>query len=230
MLIVLLVAAVALGFGLSIISRSTTDVKISEQEDQASRAFNAAEAGIEAGLQNLAVGTYPLPPVAGITGQYSVTGVNVLKLETLSENDVATVVLGGANTLTVEWGEACPGTASLEIAVIDKDGNVKRDGINACTGYDNGLTDISTPGTDGYLRSRSVTVGVDDRLVRIRPIYSQTKLRVYGSIELPPQVYQVNSTAQATTLESKAINVTRTEPAAPAIFDYALFSGTNLVQ
>lgn len=47
LLIVLLVMAVVLTIALSVVSRSVTDISISKKEDDASRAFSAAEAGIE---------------------------------------------------------------------------------------------------------------------------------------------------------------------------------------
>ncbi|MFH0863897.1 MAG: PilX N-terminal domain-containing pilus assembly protein, partial [Candidatus Gottesmanbacteria bacterium] len=51
LLIVLLVMVVGLTMGLSLATRSATDVKISSQLEHSSRAFAAAEAGIEAALK-----------------------------------------------------------------------------------------------------------------------------------------------------------------------------------
>jgi Tfp pilus assembly protein PilX len=50
LLIILLVMAVILTIALSIASRSVTDISVSKQEDDAARAFSAAEAGIEQAL------------------------------------------------------------------------------------------------------------------------------------------------------------------------------------
>lgn len=47
LLIILLVMAVALTIGLSIVSRSITDVSITGQEQESARAFSVAEAGLE---------------------------------------------------------------------------------------------------------------------------------------------------------------------------------------
>ncbi len=46
-MIILLVMAVVLTVGLSVVSQSITDVRLSQKEEEASRAFSAAEAGIE---------------------------------------------------------------------------------------------------------------------------------------------------------------------------------------
>lgn len=50
LLVILLIMAVALTVGLSITSRSITDIKISEISEESARAFSAAEAGVEEAL------------------------------------------------------------------------------------------------------------------------------------------------------------------------------------
>jgi len=243
-LIVLLVVVVALGFGLSIISQSVTDVEIAGQSEESARVFNAAEAGIENALGNLTIGTYYIDvgeDQARIEVNYEVTGERFLE-GVYSENDVAMVVLGDgvAHTLTIEWADGdCTGAvaesggtpASLLITVINSDNEITRYGLNACALHgDNDMVDISDSGLDGYLRTYSLVVTDIDELVKIRPIYNQAKIRVTGAPSLPVQVYGIDSRAQSPTLESKAIQVSRTVPATPAIFDYVLFSGINIVQ
>jgi len=51
-LIALLVLTVATTIGLSLIARSTTDVSITRTQEESSRAFSAAEAGIELALKS----------------------------------------------------------------------------------------------------------------------------------------------------------------------------------
>lgn len=59
LLIILLVMAVVLTVGLSVISRSVTDVRLSQQEEESARAFSVAEAGIEEALgRDLPVGGF----------------------------------------------------------------------------------------------------------------------------------------------------------------------------
>lgn len=50
LLIILLIVSVALTIGLSLISRSVTDISLSEKTEDAARAYSAAEAGIEQAL------------------------------------------------------------------------------------------------------------------------------------------------------------------------------------
>jgi hypothetical protein len=243
-LIVLLVVAVALGFGISIISQATTDIRISQQEQEAARAFNAAEAGIEEALKALSVGSFILP-VDEIEVEYTVTGETYLE-GMFKENEAVQVRLGGANTLRIEWVDtgsevedpgSCVATsgqapASLLISIIDNSNQIRRVGWNACgLNGDNGMLDVGGAGDDPYLRRSDLEVYVDDSLVRIRPVYNRTSLKVTGIVEdLPIQAYSIDSEAQTPTLEAKAIEVTRTEAATPAIFDYVLFSGTNIIK
>lgn len=231
-MIVLLVVAVALGFGLSIISQSVTDIEIAGSSEESARAFNAAEAGIEdalrqvsvvvgAGQQTISVGDFDV--------NYEVSGDDFL-VGDYSENEVATVVLGApGDTLTIEWGESCPGAASLLITVIDSSYGITREGWNACNDLVNDFTNVLTPGADGYLRLKTLSVGAN-ALVRIRPISNQVNIRVTGTGFLPVQAYDIDSKAQSPTLESKAIQVDRTIPATPSIFDYVLFSGTDIAK
>lgn len=52
LLIILLIMAVVLTIALSLISRSVTDITITQKEEEAARAYSAAEAGIERSLQS----------------------------------------------------------------------------------------------------------------------------------------------------------------------------------
>ncbi len=250
-LLILLVVTVALGLGLSIIAQSTTDVRISQQEQDAARAFNAAEAGIEDALKQIttiALGTPQTLDIDNIPVEYTVTGRNFLEVQ-FKENESAQVILdGNVNTLTVEWVDKnsgqenpndCTGVtaasgqtaASLLISVVAADYQVRRFGLNACAlAASNNLTDVALVGSDQYLRRYDLNIAADDQLVRIRPLYNLASLRVTAANPLPTQAYQINSSAQTETQESKAIEVTRLEPGTPSIFDYVLFSGGGLVK
>lgn len=256
-LIVLLVVAVALGFGLSIISQSTTDVRISQQEEESARAFNAAEAGIEEALQKLSTLTVGVPQqIGGLSGDVSGTFVvnTATSLESVFvESDTVQVNLlnhdPGLNLVTVNWVKAdspvenpgCDGetntAASLAVTVVKgAAGGYGRTNYayNSCTGLTNGFTNVSTSGDNGYYRKITIPVAADDELIRIRPIYNQASISVYGNVDLPSQGYEIASSAQVSSQDSaraaKSIEVTRTEPATPAIFDYVLFSGTSLAK
>lgn len=67
-LILVLVTIVGLTIGLSLISRTVTDIRISSQIEQSNRAFSAAEAGVESALKGAVVG--------GPTGTVSFPGAS----------------------------------------------------------------------------------------------------------------------------------------------------------
>ncbi len=75
-LILVLITVVGLTVGLSLISRTVTDVRISSQIEQSGRAFSAAEAGIETALKTAIIngptGTIELP---GADASYNVTAL-----------------------------------------------------------------------------------------------------------------------------------------------------------
>lgn len=65
LLVILLIMAVALTIGLSVVSRSITDIRISQEQEESARAFSAAEAGLES---LLSTGGAP-----GIVGDFKIT-------------------------------------------------------------------------------------------------------------------------------------------------------------
>ncbi len=68
-LILVLVTVVGLTVGLSLVSRTVTDIRISSQIEQSNRAFTAAEAGVESALKGAVIG--------GPTGIVSLADYNV---------------------------------------------------------------------------------------------------------------------------------------------------------
>ena len=71
-LIVMLVMVVLLTLGVSIATRSTQDVTQSRQEEETSRVFDAAEAGIEEALAG-ALGTITGTSLSGLDSDLSAT-------------------------------------------------------------------------------------------------------------------------------------------------------------
>lgn len=125
-LILLLVMSVALGIGLSVVQRSLTDLSTSSKVEQSSRAFSAAEAGIESALQkNLTTDTSFSVSQAQLQNQSSADVVvkanlpepgQALEYPAISKEEIAHVWLispkdlnsaaydGG--TLNIYWGNS----------------------------------------------------------------------------------------------------------------------------
>jgi len=248
-LIVLLVMVVMLTLGISIIFRGSLDVSQSRQEEETSRIFDAAEAGIEDALgydfSTLGPGVYAdqITNIDGIDVDYTIS--SIAELETfITQGHTVAVDLTGAvdgNTLIVEW-EKDPGcasdTAALVIAIFKQDANttVRREAVRpiGCDKGDNFT--IAAAGTSPYQASHTITLQNNDVVARIRPLYGDSDIKVIAGVgwTLPIQYYQINSVAQRDTTgdfrEVRVVEVKRTIPAAPSVFDYVLFSDTTLVK
>lgn len=119
-LILLLIMSVALAVGLSVVQRSLTDVSTAAKIDQSSRAFSAAEAGIERALSQPAVGFLPtaldnnaaignvdnLPvPGPGLAVEYPQNNKEeIAQVWLATPQNLSDTVYDGA-TLDVFWGD-----------------------------------------------------------------------------------------------------------------------------
>jgi Tfp pilus assembly protein PilX len=150
LLIVLLVMAVGLTIALSIVSRSVTDIRISQEEEESARAFSAAEAGIE---ESLRAGSATEVTLEGITARVTETGrgagTSFVFEEPVDENEIQTIWLVGHDSdgnfdtgttydgdqIWLYWGNEGSGTGdgncssnpvpALEAAVIYDNGGFK---------------------------------------------------------------------------------------------------------
>lgn len=134
-LILILVMTVALAIGISVIQRSLSDISTSSKVEQSSRAFSAAEAGIEKAISaNSAI------PLVNLGNNSFITGVEkkplpltgqALEYPLLSKEEIAQVWLADPNsstnppngvyqqpTLDVYWGNSSTDKAALELTII----------------------------------------------------------------------------------------------------------------
>jgi len=147
-LILVLITVVGLVIGLSLVARSITDVRISSQIEQSSRAFSAAEAGVESALKGATVGgpassgTVTLP---GASAEYKVTGLagsgdtyllpattvnNSRTVWLIPHNDDGSINEGGTSypanaSLDICWGLQSSGVPAVIVSLIYKEGNYK---------------------------------------------------------------------------------------------------------
>lgn len=150
MLILLLVITIGLGIGLSVIQRSITNVSTSIKVEESSRAFSAAEAGIEQALVQISQGS--LPTGVDFTSQNQSKAVietsglvpalnQTFEIPAISKEDVAQIWLAAPasapnpsslfydqSSLDVYWGN--PNVSqdpAVEIALIYiQNGEIKR--------------------------------------------------------------------------------------------------------
>lgn len=123
LLAVILVAVVALTIGLSLISRSITNVRVAAQSEESQRAFQAAEAGVERALESIR--TNPTPP-ASIEDSFANSSQYSTTVQTVSGREI---LLNGGHALDQDIGSdvwlsvypnyASPTTDTLTIYFAD---------------------------------------------------------------------------------------------------------------
>lgn len=268
LLIVLLVMAVGLTMGLAVVSRSVTDIRISQQEEESARAFSAAEAGIEGALlENLAVGDVRSEPVGDI--EYTVTATEQggqadydFGGGTFSAGDTQTVWLVGHNSS----GEPDPGAGSYSGSQVDlywgnegqADDEDTTPALEASIIYEDSGFKVIRYAFDPY-STRTPPNEFDNAQVGSFPVAGQTfpfkaeitslpsgtlyalrlkllynsdsqALAIVGSEAFPSQgKCYVSTAAVEESGVTRKIQQCQTYKAPPAIFDYVLFSGGDLV-
>ncbi|MBI2034149.1 MAG: pilus assembly PilX N-terminal domain-containing protein [Candidatus Levybacteria bacterium] len=153
LLIIILVMVVSLTVGLSVVTRSITNLRVSTEEENSQRAFYAAEAGVERALKTTATGAVVSSPGQTLPDNFSkIESVNIQEtssqrvlLDKLALKDEASSLWlvddpqnpppnGWGGTLIFYWGKTTPAEtcssdeasntmAAIEIIVITRPGN-----------------------------------------------------------------------------------------------------------
>jgi len=252
LLIVVLVMVVALTVGLSIASKTITNLRTSTEEANSQKALSAAEAGIEQALKTnqIASGTFTDNQTSYQTSVTQVLGTSFLMNggnPVLSDNGADLWLSAYSNdsaqlyttnlytgTLTIKWGSSsdpCTNSA-LEIVIISGSKlapSSSRFAFDPCASRAGsnhftqvGLTKSSVSGKDFFYQAQ---VAVSSGLLgRVIPLYFNTPIAVVGSQALPPQGTTITSTGISGTT-SRKVNVFQGYPEIPSeYFPYNLFS------
>lgn len=250
--LVLLISAVMLTIGITTVSRSVQEAALSQQKEDTARVFSAAETGVEQAL------TVPLDfqgeqmtltatPIPGANATIDVSIRKNRALETrLPQGMTGEVQLQDASgnptvtSLNIDWSKTAncneSGTATLLLTIYSRSapgGQINRVRHLATAACDRGDgVPVAGAGSAPYTRSYTVPVLINDVFMRIKPAYQDTQLRVSGSGgTLPVQGVDVRSEAQSTLgQETRIVQVNRTNPVAPSIFDFTVMSGTTIVK
>jgi len=253
LLIVVLVMVVALTVGLGLMSRTTTDIKVSQQQEESARAFSAAEAGIEEALRSGGIigGPVTLDSGANYTSTVSETGyTEFLFPDEIFPGQTATLWLAEhsgddldeTNTYSGASFDLCWRGGAVEVSVYYKSGGdyqVRR-GAYDPDGARRSSNHFSAPDGGSCLNlANKKTVRLADLGVpggatllfaNLKPYYSTTKIGAVASgSPFPSQGKEIESIGTLGTITRK-VKVFRSWPAPPAIFDYGLFSGSGLVK
>lgn len=256
LLIILLIMAVALTIGLSVVSRSITDIRISQEQEESARAFSAAEAGLES---LLATGGAP-----GTVGDFTITtdtqdlgnsstfvfpgdGVTVWLVDHLDED---TLDLDNPKSFTdfeFHWGnedlsgneETAP---ALEAVIIYKDlageYTTKRVAFDPKLGRSDGFTSVSDDNHSfgekrfSFREQFADVPNGDLYAIRIKLLYNDQPqiLGIEASgddLPLQGNCYESTASSEATGI-SRKVEQCQYYPSLSGIFDYVLYSGSGL--
>lgn len=224
-LIVLTVMAVALTLGLSMSRRAVTDVSISEKEQESSKAFSAAEAGIEEALRGLGQGETSVEIAAGSLGVDNVT-VNISEvgqtadyiypLEYIEPGDSVVIWLRDHNvdgTIDFASGYSEPNItlcweneAAVEITYFYEDGGsyeIQRWAFDpdATRANDNGFDDAGSwvcndDQGNSMENSADLSLTGTPLFLSVKTFHERTGIAVSAAADLPSQGYEVYSTAE----------------------------------
>lgn len=251
LLIVVLVMVVALTVGLSVASRSITNLRTSTEEANSQKALAAAEAGVEQAIKSNAILTQGnFGDTTYTTNIKEVNGTNILlyggnpvlqdngidvwlsKYSSTPANLFTTDLWSG--TLTIKWGvssDSC-NNAAIEFVLIyntRSDPKIKRFAFDPCQIRKSSnnftaatLAQSNTSGKDFFYEAQvPVSLGLIGRIV---PLYTNTPVALVGSSALPSQGSTVTSTGTSGGTQRK-VNVFQGYPEIPSeYFLYNLFS------
>lgn len=241
-LVVLLIMAVVLTVGVGVASESVMEQKIARQEVESTETFNVAEGAIEAALgQDLSDIEVGSPYATALPAPDGYSGLNLTvtaqdeysRLIRQGESGQVNLDPGVNHQLVVSWqrpnGGICGtgGEATIPAVIVT---------LLSATGverYAYGPSDCGTRG-DGFIASilsgnaystpAINTTGFS--MARIKVVYNTATVSVSGN-NLGPQMHEVTSVAEKTSGETRAVQVEKTNPMVPSIFDYAVFAGQN---
>lgn len=252
LLIVILVMVIGLTVGLSLASRSITNLRTTQEEVSSQQALSAAEAGIEQTLKsNVSIGNSP--PLSN-KATYTTSITQVLGTEFLLNGANPVLKDDGADlwlsdysadpsnlyqnpwsgNINIYWGSSVNGcsNAALEVAIISGTKaapKVTRYAFDPCLARSNNNHFTYVSGGGGVVSGKNfnfgTTVSISSGLIgRVIPLYQDSLIGVRGSVALPSQGSVVSSVGTAGDTKRK-VTVFQGFPAIPAeYFPYGLFS------
>lgn len=240
-IVILLIMVVLLTVGLSLASRTTQEVFLSQQEAESARVFNAAEVGVEDALSqdfDSITSTVTLNPttVSDVSTTTTIQPTDTLETQVV-EGAAVHLDLNGVpvgSNVTVQWSRenGCVASILMSTYYYDTLGDTKviHDAFGPAGCRTDDFAEITSFLSSGYYYTNNITLqaGWTPLFARIRPVYADTALRVSG-VSFPTQFYVIRSEADNTLgEENRTVEVGRTLSAAPSFMDYALYSGADI--
>lgn len=267
LVLILLIVLIGLTIGLSITSRTLQDLRSTSVTDQSSRAFSAAEAGIEEALKSgLSSGTgafsdnkssfsYQAVAVGGGTVPFlfpdKIVKDNTQQIWLIEHDTSGNLVespIYNGGTINVCWGDSTAmndSTPAIEIGVVYKSGSSygiakgaydpwssrrSNNGFGADdTGVNNCQKGLAFKKAVNF-SSLGVPGGVILEALRLRLLYNATPISLAVEpvgASLPSQGKVISSRGQSDAGIIRKVEVYKSWPSMPALFDYVLFSGST---
>jgi len=235
LLIVVMFLATALTVALTATYQSITETQLTKLEEENQKALAAAEAGVEAVLnQKTPVNIGSLPNLSSFSGQAEIKNTLSTTFITplLQKDEQYTFYLANYPNLNSYWNgslniylkteSACP---SLELTQIKNDNSLIRNIIDPCNKINdpNNLRLGTTTGEllDGfnfnYKLSNSISIA-NTKILIIRILFAPTRIGIKGSTDLPLQGTTILSVAQSNTGIEKKIQLFQSYPQIPSEF------------
>jgi hypothetical protein len=248
--IVLLISAVILVIGLSIANRTIQESQSNLAAEDTARVFSTAESGIQQALGNIF--QFESDQNASLPTEFSFEDANLNQVSISSSNDFTGFVpektaleirINDAATgnLTLHWSQnTCEqGAANLLIGHYFENAGVRNVNyymVGDCASQsDQNFISAASSTVAGYLFQYTLSISTANNqaaFLRVIPLDQGTDLHLDGSSNLlASSQYTILSMAQMPDgSSSKAIEVKRSIPAAPAFMDFALVSGGSLTK
>lgn len=259
LILILIVTVISLTVGVAISSRAVSTMKQTSYTAQAGKAQKFADAGAEEALALSAaeldalVGTPVSRDVDGVAGNdvtYNVTrvGGGTTVTATLEKDQTVQIDLtgyGSGQAVNIYWvSEATEeaNKAALVLSFIYDDAGTTKltkyaydpDGVRR------GSNNFSAPGLGATIGGTTYNYGATintptgtNRIVRVRPLYNSVAnsfvIQATGANTFPNQGHTITSTGYYGDAQW-TVEVTKMNPALPAIFDYAIFSESDLTK
>lgn len=246
-IIVLLIAAVTLVVALTIANRSSQESQSSIQQEDSSRIFNIAEAGLENALNSIydyETNGSALPNQ--VSNNDPILGNSLVSIELnpdftgyldAGQSIQINLTANTTGTIGFDWAKnsCAAGAANLLISVYSENSGTYQSNFylvgNCNSAADQNLLAATTSSVEGM--AFHFDLGLNNAsFLRVTPLRGGTDMQISSSNNLiSASQYQITSSAQNETgSTAKAIELSRSIPAAPNFMDYALASGGDLVK
>lgn len=201
-LILILIITASLGVGVSVIQRNLSDISSSSKVEDSSRAFSAAEAGIERALVNNLSGISSTETGNNASATVSKDTLpppgEALEHDPIDKDQVAQFWLVDPNTLNcsspcvlpasvdIYWGNSDTEDAAIEVSIIYKQASaykvqkyyfdsvtrVPPNGFDTSSSCTGGLPTGVSGGMTFQCKKTGITIPADSQMIRIRLLYS----------------------------------------------------------